>query len=389
MKYRILHIIESLGHGGAEHQLVLNISTLNSARFENFVCYLRPAVDYLLRDVTQLGVHAFCLGVKGKGEWISGIWRLVRFIKSANIDLVHTSLFESEILGGIAGRLSGVPVVSSLVNTSDPSLILGEEPHPSRTKFQLARLLTKMVYMTCFQHFVAISQYVRDSAIQSFKIPETKVTVIPRAVPREWLESVPEYDICALRAELSLNGCYPVILNVGRLVSQKGQRYLLEAMPRILQSLPKAKLLIVGEGPLKNELEIMIRELHLQDAVLFLGKSTRVKELLLACDFFIFPSLWEGFGVTLLEAVALGKPCIACNVGPISEFIEHKKTGLLVKSRCSQSLADAVLRLSSDKEMVTNLGQRAQQTVLTKFLIDKNIKKLEALYTQIISSSTK
>jgi glycosyltransferase involved in cell wall biosynthesis len=195
--------------------------------------------------------------------------------------------------------------------------------------------------------------------------------------------------ISEARSKLLIDDCYPVILNVGRLIPQKGQKYILEAMPLILKSYPGAKLLIVGEGTLRSELEKTKKDLGLDDAVSFLGTRNDIKMLHQVSDIFVFPSLSEGMPGALLEAAALGSPCIVTDIPPIQEILENGKSGLFIPQHNPQALAQAVIRLSSNKEEAKALGLMARETVLSKYLINNVINKLETLYIQVINSYRK
>ena len=236
----------------------------------------------------------------------------------------------------------------------------------------------------CSHHFIAISEYVKQSAIRNFGIPEGKITVIHRAVSIEWMEPESSITLSKLRHQLNLDGANPVLLNVGRLVPQKGQKYLLQAMPYILEEFPKSRLLIVGKGFMQDELSILRDKLKIEKQVNFLGKRTDIKQLLQIADIFVFPSLFEGLGVALLEAAALGKPCIASNVGPVPEIIEDGKSGLLIRPRSPEALAKAIVQLAKNPKKSQSLGHQAQERVLKMFTIDQTIQKLQAVYTKVL-----
>ncbi|RLC62170.1 MAG: hypothetical protein DRI01_07335 [Chloroflexi bacterium] len=288
------------------------------------------------------------------------------------------------MVGCLAGRLAGARVVTTIVNNAYGPELLIDNPHLNRFKLSLVKLLVKLVFRTCPHHFIAISEYVKQSAMRNFGIPKDKITVIPRAVPREWIEPESSGILTTLRRQLRLDGANPVLLNVGRMIPMKGQKYLLQAMPYILKEFPKSCLLIVGEGFMHNELSILRDKLKLEKRVRFLGKRTDVKQLLQIADIFVFPSLCEGFGVALLEAAAAGKPCIASNVGPLPEIIEDGKSGLLVTPRSSEALAQAIIHFAKNPEEAQAMGRQAQERVLKMFTIDQTIQKLQAVYTKVL-----
>jgi glycosyltransferase involved in cell wall biosynthesis len=174
-----------------------------------------------------------------------------------------------------------------------------------------------------------------------------------------------------------------VLLNVGRLVPQKGQRYLIEAMSMVDD--PGAVLLIAGVGFLEQELKSTAERMGVLDRVRFLGRRDDVPALLEAADVFVFPSLFEGFGVALLEACAAGKACIATSVGPIPEIITNKETGVLVPSANPEALASAIDWLVQDPGLIAAYGASAKRRVHARFSISDSVKQLEGMYEELIA----
>jgi glycosyltransferase involved in cell wall biosynthesis len=309
-------------------------------------------------------------------------------MKQQRINIAHTSLFEADLLGGVAARLAGVPVITTLVNVPYSSVWLVDNPKLNTAKLAPVRWLRRLVLGACPAHNVAISNYVKQSSHKHLALAENKITVVRRAVSKEWMEPAPADLVNRLRVELHLNGAYPVLLNVGRLVPQKGQKYLIQGMPDVLRDFPKARLLIVGDGFLRPKLEQLRDSLGLGEQVHFLGNQIDVKALLQLCHIFVFPSIFEGLGVALLEAAALGRPCIASNVGPLPEIIQNGHSGLLVAPRSAEALAQAVIRLAGNEQESHAMGEGARETIVKRFLIDQTVKKLEAVYTEVLSAQT-
>jgi phosphatidylinositol alpha-1,6-mannosyltransferase len=171
-----------------------------------------------------------------------------------------------------------------------------------------------------------------------------------------------------------LNGSL-VILTVARLVRRKGIKYLIEAMPRVLRSLPDTVLLVVGDGPEKPRLEEEARILGLASRVSFLGKVPEQKLIAFyqASDVFVLPAIvdsemnTEGLGVVLLEAMSMGKPVVASGVGGIPEAVVNGETGLLVKPQDPNDLADAIIRLLGNSELSRKMGDNGRQRVKEVF----------------------
>jgi glycosyltransferase involved in cell wall biosynthesis len=387
-KCRILHVINTLGIFGTERQLVLNLSALDPGRFINYLCYLYP-IDSLVEEARAAGAQVFCLGVKGKAQWLPSIYHLVKFIKTTRVDLVHTNLYESDVIGGIAARLSGIPAISTLASPADAIAPFKKQLQLSSYKLGLSKFLHRTVYKTCYRHFIAVSEHVKKSWISNSGIDEPQITVIPRAINRDLTQSESVSAITETRKKLVGDQSYPVLLNVGRLIPQKGQRYLLEAMPEILKKYPGAKLLIAGEGPMRSELEKFKKDKGLDHVVSLLGSRSDIKMLHLASDIFVFPSLSEGMPGALLEAAVLGKPCVVADIEPVQEILKNGASGLFVPPKDSPALAQAIIRLSSNQSEAQAMGLKARETVLQEHSIDKIISKLEDLYMQVINKKSK
>lgn len=385
-KRRILHVVPGLGHGGAEHQLLMNIEKLDGRRFESHVVHLYPRTQLApLIEAAGVRVHsAACSGPLGTARRIV---KLARLISQLDIDLVHTSNVDGELHGGIAGRIMGVPVVGTLTNIAAEQVRLIDNPYLNGRKLRWAQRLRRFLLRRTHDRYIAISNCVAQSTIRAVGLPPAAVEVIYRGLPEDAL-AVGADQVEAVRRELDVGRHYPVLLTVGRLVPQKGQRYLIDAMPEILRAHPRAQLLIVGMGFLEPKLRAQVDALGLRSSVRFLGRREDVPALMSAADIFVFPSLFEGLGVSLLEACASGLPCVASNVGPLPEVIEDGVTGVLVPSQDPRSLAEAISRLGSDKDLMRRYGEAARARVRRTFQIDRSIAQLEALYDRVLQMRT-
>ncbi len=383
---RVLHVIDSLGRrGGAERQMALAVGALDPERFTSYVCHLHEP-SYLKPMFDAMGVPVYRLDVKGVRQWPAGIKKLRKLVKSLDIDLIHTSLFESDVIGGLTGRWTKVPVVNTLCSIGGEPERLVDNPDMNRLKLYLSTKLWGLVLGCCHRHCIAISKAVEQSSIKTYGVRKKNVSIIYRSLPDSWFTPVPETVTEQLRAALGLENAYPILLNVARMVPQKGQQYLLQAMPQVLAQFPRTRLLIAGEGPMRGELEALIQELGLQQAVTLLGPRTDVRDLLALCDVFVFPSLFEGLGNALVEATGMGKPCVASRVGPIPEVVEHGKSGLLVPSGSPQELAQAIIQVAGDRERAAAMGRRGREIALERFHIRRNIEKFEQTYTRVLNS---
>lgn len=380
---RVLHVTDNLSHGGAEHQLVLNAVHLQRLGVDNIVCHLGGATP-LRSTLEEEGIPVICLKGSTRLRWPRAIWRLRSIVRSNSVDLVHTTLFNAEVVGGIAARMSGVPAVTTLANIGYEPIRFVDDAALKRWKVIALRAFHRVLYRLLFSRFVAISQSVRDSCSADLLIPREKVSVIYRGLPPEAFRARDADESLSVKRELGVDDAYPLLLSVGRLRPQKGQRYLIEAMAQVVRRFPNAHLLIAGEGDLGARLRRLRTELGLERHVTFLGARTDVPRLMRASDFFVFPSLFEGLGVALLEACAAGCTCVASDLPALREVLEDGRSGRLVAPRDSQSIACAIVELATTPETAHVLGVAAQESAMDRFPMERSVSQLLALYSDAL-----
>jgi glycosyltransferase involved in cell wall biosynthesis len=187
-----------------------------------------------------------------------------------------------------------------------------------------------------------------------------------------------------IRAELGVGPDELLVGKVGRLALQKGQRHLIAAMPLLLERVPFARLVIAGGGDLEEYLRDLASEAGVADRVHVLGPRKDVSALMHAIDVFAMPSIWEGFGLVLLEAMAAGRPIVASRVATIPEVVVDGETGLLVPAGDSVALADALARLAHDPALARRLGEAGRERLRQHFSIEKMVGDTELLYRELI-----
>jgi len=170
---------------------------------------------------------------------------------------------------------------------------------------------------------------------------------------------------------------------VGRLTEQKGHTYLLDAFAQVMRVLPAARLLVIGDGELRPTLERRATRLGLHGSVIFTGRREDVPRLMMALDVLALPSLWEGFGLVLLEAMAAGKPIVASRVSAIPEIVADGETGLLVPPRDVKALAQALLALLHDPQRATEMGRRGRLRLEQEFTVERMVSQTEAAYEKV------
>jgi glycosyltransferase involved in cell wall biosynthesis len=374
----VLHVIESLEIGGAEHQLTDMLLRSNRSEFRHVVCTLKTATRFS-GELRRAGVEIYTLSVPGKYSLVLGVARLCALAHRMAPQIIHATLYQAGVIARTAGWLLRIPVVTTLVNTTyDPEWWL-DNLYLNRRRVQLLQLVDRCTSQWWGTRFVALTHGVKQSAARQLGIPLNRIAVIPRGFPFDEITTLPPHEIAALRQQLA-GDAYPLLLNVGRLVPQKGQRYLIEAMSRVIRVFPRAHLLIAGEGKWRSDLQALVEERGLRQSVQLLGERRDVYALLAAADMFVFPSLFEGFGVSLLEAMALGRPCVVSDIAVLREVTDGGTRALLAPIRSPDALAEAVIRLAGDREVAGRIGAAAAEWARDQFDIRRCVAAVEDTY---------
>lgn len=315
------------------------------------------------------------------------VWELRKLIQRERVDLVHTTIFESDLAGRLAAYGSGVPVLTSLVNTSYETVRL-TDPRVGRFKLYSAKVLDGWTGRHMTTHFHAITKAVKLAAVRSLRIPPERITVIERGRDPERLGEPSKARRQAARQRLDLPDDAELLLNVGRQEHQKGQRVLLEAVASLVPMRPRLKVLIAGRpGNASDELGCDLERFALTGKVKLLGHREDIPELLAAADVFVFPSLYEGLGGALIEAMGMGLPVVSTTIPAVREVVEEDHNALLVPSNSPESLARAIVRVLDDRTLAARMGQRSREIFLERFTLDKSVSRMIELYSRVVASN--
>jgi len=175
----------------------------------------------------------------------------------------------------------------------------------------------------------------------------------------------------------------PVVGNVAALVPHKGQRYLIEAAHLVVQQMSDARFIILGEGELREHLEHLVREHHLEKHVLLPGFRTDVLGCIKGLDLFVMSSVTEGLGTSLLDAMACARAIVATRAGGIPEIVEDEVNGLLVPPRDHTALAQAIVRALKDEALRRRMGDAGLARVRERFTVDRMVDETAAVYARV------
>lgn len=289
----------------------------------------------------------FCLGATGRRAYPLAAFRLVNLLRREKIDLVQTHLFDAGLLGVVASRLARIPVVVHTRHHLDEHWVVG-----SRLHVHLDRLMANRA-----DHVVVASEAVRRHMVEREGFDSDGIHVVPYGFDFEDLAGS-EHDARRVRAELGLEDSF-VIGCVARILPAKGHADLVAALAQLVsESVTHSRLLLVGDGELGWVREVA-REWGVEDRVVFAGFRDDVPACMRAMDVLAHPTLSEGFGQVIIEAIAAGTPVVATGVGGIPELIVDGETGLLVPPHAPCALAQALLRLHDDPRLGERLAGEA------------------------------
>ncbi|MDD2921803.1 MAG: glycosyltransferase [Anaerolineales bacterium] len=360
---RVAQLIDGLYVGGAERLLVTFSAAAPQFDVHPTVIALRiypetPFLEQLHSINTQV--------VEFRGRNLIDpfrFFRLVSYLRREKFDVAHVHLTYAVILGSLAAKLAGIPVVASVHNTQ-------ADRWRGLEIFALKRWADAVIAVG----------YEVAKAYQP-RLGKKPMEIVLNAVDSS--VSISPEERLALRGQLGAAPQEILILAVGRLFPQKGYDDLLDAMYILKQNHTPARLAIAGIGELRDHLSSKIEELGLQEMVSLLGSRNDVPKLLAASDIFASSSHWEGLPIAILEAMAAGLPVAATNVGDIPYVIQDNM-GILVPPRQPKRLADALQRLCANPSLRTEFGANAQARVLLAHSPGAWVKQLFEIYKGVM-----
>lgn len=308
-----------------------------------------------------------------------GLLSLIRYLRKVPYHVVHTHNSKAGFLGRLAAKAAGVPVI---VHTVHGFAFHDQEPFWRRILF---RNLERMASRWC-DRMIFISQPLVDWALREGVTKREKTVTIYSGIEIDRFLPVSKEEKDRLRDRWVIGRQAPVIGIVSKLWEGKGHSVLIQAFRGVRDELPDARLVIVGEGYLKDRLVQQVEEAGLTASVLFTGFVAEPARIIATLDVAVLPSLFEGMGRVLLEAMAMGKPVVASGVGGIPDLVKHGANGFLVKPGSVSELRDAVLRLLKDRDLAARMGNEGKNRVTETFGADRMVRSIERVYRELLSA---
>jgi glycosyltransferase involved in cell wall biosynthesis len=370
-QHNILHYIETGGPGGAE-TILLNIAgNIDRQQYHSRVVLHKS--DWLFNQLSKHEIETEI--IPSKYSWdISFLIKFIGYCRRHKIDLIHSHLFGANLYGCLAGAILRIPVIATFHNEL---FFLGRsEKFLAIKSFIIRRFASRMVFVAMYMK--------RDYADHSM-YPENKSLVIYNGI--ELMDDKEDFDSSVLRRELGISDHDLLVGHVANFRAPKGHRYLLEAASLVCDKIPGVRFLLIGEegdGTIKREIEDIIAEKDLRDNIKLLGFRKDVVDLLRIIDVFVLSSISEGLPLSVIEAMASGKPVVATEVGGLSEIVVQDQTGYLVEPGNPAALADRLVTLLENRDLRNRMGRAGRAIVEDRYSLKVMIDSYQNLYGKLI-----
>jgi glycosyltransferase involved in cell wall biosynthesis len=357
---RVCHVSMCLETGGLERLLVEFARNARTGKVEpSFVALSglgKPA-----QDIRELGFPVESVADSARGK-LARLLFLISLFRDRQIDIVHSHNTLAEFYAATAAKLAGVPVV---VNTQH-----GRGCGASwraRTQFRIANLFSDRI--------VGVSEDAAELCRRDDRFSRGKTTTIWNGIDLD-------------RFEYRGPATAPVAISVARLSPENDFSTLLRTVWILIQDFPEFRLQIVGDGPEREHLRTLSRNLKLDEHIEFLGECNDVPQRLAKAAFFVSATRTEGISLTLLEAMATGLPVVTTRVGGNPEIVQDGRTGMLVREGCPELLASAMREMLHDRDAWPVMGELARQRVEQHFNVRNMVQQYESLYDELLSEKT-
>ena len=365
----LMMILTSPVRGGVEEVALGLLQRLDPSEFRLSIAAPRALLDALAADLA--GVRLDTLAVEAESfAHVGQIGRLAAFLRRIRPDVINPHLFRSTAVAAPLARAIGRGRVVETYHGRE-----AWRRGALRGRFVADRLIARLV-----TRVIAVSRGAADFLVHGKGYPPHKVVVVPNG--RDLARFTPGAHREAVRKELGLDRDAPVVGVVGRLETQKGHVYLLDAWPQVARAYPDARLLIVGEGSLRDALVDQARRAHVAEGVIFTGFRSDVPRVLDAIDVLALPSLHEGMPLTVIEAAAAGRPVVATAVDGTPEVVRDGETGYLVPPADPAALAKALLAVLGDADAARRMGREAHRWAHQRFDIDTHVEATARVYRE-------
>ncbi len=359
----ILHTEASTGWGGQEIRIFREMLGMRDRGHRMLLA--TPSGTALAARAGEAGVETFAINMDRK-RLLGGVGSMRRLIRERGVDLINTHSSADSWIGSIAGRLEGIAVLRT---RHISSAVHGTLP-------------TRWLYGRLCDEVITTGEFIRSQLIRDLRLSPDRVHSIPTGIAGDAFIGA---DGAQFRAEFDIPKTAPVLGIAAVLRSWKGHLDLLEAMATVRELIPEARLLIVGDGPMRQRILARIQDLGLDGCTILTGYREDIAFVLAAVDIAVMASYAsEGIPQFALQAMAAGKPVVATRVGGIPEVVQEGATGLLVEPRRPDLLSKAIVGLLKDPIAREQMGARARERAIASHSFEGMLDRLEACYRRLL-----
>lgn len=375
---KVALITKAVVYGGLINHLQLLAIGLKMNNFDVTVITapsadLSPLPELLKRQ--EIKHHS--LLIKNKFD-LAGFSKTVKFLKSGRFQILHVHLTNiySPTLIYLAGKVAGIKTII----TTPHSLYPLKKPAP-------ALEFIKMKYLSYFNSKIIGVCAANSELLKNKHIACSKVVTVKNGIELNQTKLAARPSKYDIRKEFNLKGSSQVVGTVAALATLKGIDYFIKACKEVVNGLPNVVFFVVGDGTEMSVLQKLTRDLDLDNHIIFTGFRKDSDNLLSQFDLFVLPSLTESLPTTILEALALKTPVIATDVGGVGEIIKHNETGLLVPTRASNQLAEAIITLLRDRKKADRLAEAGLRLVQSEHNHNRMTEQICDLYSTLLNQN--
>lgn len=374
-KIKVLHVVRPAA-GGMKNHLIDLVRRTDKTRFD--VTVACPPNSQLWDSLYEMNIKLIPIPLVGEispAKDYAAIRILIKHLHNTKTSILHAHSSKGALVGRLAAVVARTPVV---IFTAHNSIFYEEWPGWKKRLFaSVEKFLARFT-----DRIITVSDALKQEIMEMEGLPSKQITTIYNGIEVDKFTG--KSDPLHIRKSMNIPELGPVVGTIARLAPQKGISFFLKAASLLKEY--QVNFVIIGDGPLEESLKQEAVDLGLQGRVTFTGRREDISDILSTLDIFVLPSVTEGLPLTILEAMAAGKPIVATRVGGIPEVIVDGKTGIIVPPKDPEAMAVALASLLGGREKMAKIGLAGQKLVKDKFTIDTMVERTMNLYSQLLDN---